>query len=122
VCGVRPLGVILVVEDEWLLRDDIVTELTADGWHVLEARSGERAVALLAEHAIDAVFTDIQLAGVLSGWDVAEACRRSNAATPVLYTSGTASDRSRQVPDSVFFDKPYRASDVLDACRQRRQS
>ena len=68
--------VALVVEDEWLLRDDIATELKSEGWHVVEAANGEVAFDLFDMQTIDVLFTDIQLGGWLNGWDVAEALRR----------------------------------------------
>lgn len=68
-----PSGVVLVVEDEWLIRDEIVSWLRQAGWEVLEASTGEGAVG-----PIDVLITDIQLAGYLSGWDVAGAFRGHN--------------------------------------------
>ena len=56
------LGAILLVEDEWLVRDEIAERATPAGWDVLEVSSGERAVALLKSgQQIDVIFTDIQL-------------------------------------------------------------
>jgi CheY-like chemotaxis protein len=68
---------------------------------------------------IDVVFTDIQLAGSLSGWDVAEEGRTAQAVMPVIYTSGNPVDRSRRVHDSLFFEKPL---EVLEACRRLRRA
>jgi CheY-like chemotaxis protein len=116
------LGVVLVVEDEWLVRCQIVEALRDAGWHVLETESGEHAVALLGStQRIDVIFTDIQLAGPLSGWDVGEQGRSVQATMPVIYASGNSADRSRMVVDSLFFDKPYIASQVVEACRRLRR-
>jgi CheY-like chemotaxis protein len=69
--GVRPdctPRLVLVVEDEWLLRDLVVKALRSAGCDVLEAGTAEVAIAYLqAGHCIDVVFTDIQLAGELTG-------------------------------------------------------
>jgi DNA-binding LytR/AlgR family response regulator len=65
----------LVVEDEALVRCLIVSLLQDHDWLVLEAGAGEDALDYL-DHPIDVVFTDIQLAGSLNGWDVAEAARK----------------------------------------------
>jgi CheY-like chemotaxis protein len=101
--------VILVVEDEWLVRDVVVQALRDAGWQVI-------ALTRTGHHHIDVVFTDIQLAGRLCGWDVAEQCRAARADFPVIYASGNAADRSRRVAGSLFFDKPYSAADIVDAC------
>lgn len=109
---------ILVVEDEWLVRDVVVQALRDAGWHVIEASTAEDAIALMrtGHHHIHVLFTDIQLAGRLCGWDVAEQCRAARADFPVIYASGNSADRSRRVADSLFFDKPYSAADVVAAC------
>jgi CheY-like chemotaxis protein len=109
--------VALVVEDEWIVREVIADALRSAGWHVLEASSAEDAVALLrAGNRIDLLFTDIQLAGSLCGWDVAEQFRAAQADLPIIYASGNAPDRSRRVGDSLFFDKPYQPDGVVEAC------
>ena len=93
--------VALVVEDEWLVRDVITAALRSAGWEVLETGTGEDAIALMrAGHCIDLVFTDIQLAGVLGGWDVAEQCRAVQSDLPIIYASGNSVDRSRRVAGS----------------------
>jgi DNA-binding response OmpR family regulator len=112
---------ILVVEDEWLLRDELAHALRADGWSVLEAATGEAAVAILRRRRIDALLTDIQLGGYLSGWDVAEAGRAANAGTMVVYISGNVVDRSRQVSASYFFEKPHPAAAIVAVCRRLRE-
>ena len=112
-----PSGVILVVEDEWLVRDVIVSYLKEAGWEVLEASTGESAIGLLENTPkIDVLVTDIQLAGDLSGWDVAEAARAVIPEVPVIYASGNLVDRSRAVANSLFFSKPYRAAAIIEAC------
>jgi CheY-like chemotaxis protein len=107
---------ILVVEDEWLLLDELARAFRDDGWVVLEAATGEAALALARESHIDALLTDIQLGGCVSGWDVAETVRTAHPATEVVHISGSAADHSRQVPASHFFRKPYRAAAILAAC------
>jgi two-component system, chemotaxis family, chemotaxis protein CheY len=88
---------------------------------MVTASSGEHAVDLLQSgQMVHVVFTDIQLAGVLSGWDVAEAGRASQAELPVIYTSGNLSDRSRSVEHSLFFSKPYDIEKVIEACEGLR--
>lgn len=110
--------VVLVVEDEWLVRSEISSEFNAQGLEVLEAASGEAALELFDTSRIDILFTDIELKGELSGWDVAEALRASKPDLAVIYTSGNSADRSRQVSRGLFFDKPYDASQIVEACHE----
>src|SRR5829696_926234 len=79
---------VLVVEDEWLVRELIVGELLDAGFDVVEAESGEAALARYHEHNPDVLFTDIRLPGQIDGWDVAERCRASNSDLPVVYATG----------------------------------
>jgi CheY-like chemotaxis protein len=119
----QSLSVILLVEDDPLVRVQIADALRDAGWDVLEANSGERAVLLLQSgQQIDVVFTDIQLSGSLSGWDVAEEGRSVQSAMPVIYASGNSADHSRSVPNSLFFEKPYDPLAVVEACRRFRRT
>src|SRR6476660_2897343 len=100
--GVNAAAVILVVEDELFLRVDITSCLREAGYVVVEAASGEEAMALCQSNSsIDMVFTDITLMGSLNGWDVAERFRMQRPEAPVLYTSADAIDRKRCAPGSV---------------------
>jgi CheY-like chemotaxis protein len=107
-----------VIEDEWLVRNNIVNELKERGWTVVETATGEEALALLAAHEVDVVLTDIQLAGPMTGWDVAHAARTAKPDLPVIYASANASDPLRRVAGSLFFGKPYDPADVVAACHR----
>ena len=112
-CARHPLPLVLVIDDEWLIRSDIVEAFSGDGWLVVEAGSGEEALRLLDDRRLDALFTDIQLKGALTGWDVADALRERWPDLAVIYTSGNAADRTRRVDGSRFFDKPYNSAEVV---------
>jgi CheY-like chemotaxis protein len=114
------LTVVLVVEDEGLLRYAIAEALREAGFDVLESGTADHAITrLAAADDINVVFTDIQTPGQLSGWDVAEQFRAANADVMILYTSGNSLDRSRRVAGSLFFDKPHDVPAVVKACGRR---
>jgi CheY-like chemotaxis protein len=111
--------VVLVVEDEFLTRIDVANCLEDAGYAVVEASSGEQAIALCnGRTAIDMVITDIDLGGAASGWDVAEHFRTVRPGVPVIYTSGKSHDAERRVARSVFVSKPFLHSDILEVCRR----
>jgi CheY-like chemotaxis protein len=113
--------VVLVVEDEFLIRRDIAEHLREVGYTVVETASGEEAIAICrSEMSIDIVFTDIHLIGSASGWDVAECVRADRPNVSVLYTSGKSIDRGRRIPGSAFLAKPYQYDDVANACDRLR--
>ncbi len=114
---------VLVVEDECMVRSLIVDFLEEAGCVVVEARTAERAIAVCNSGVpLDAVFTDIGLPGTLSGWDVGEAARSARGEIPVVYASGSLIEQARPVSDSLFFNKPYRPADILNACRRLRHN
>ena len=114
--------VVLVVEDEIFVRFDVAGCLEDAGYDVVEAATGEEAIALCnSGTSIDMVITDINLGGSASGWDVAECCRTGRPDLPVVYTSGKSIDPERCVAGSIFMSKPYRHSDILDACHRLTQ-
>lgn len=105
----------LVVEDEFLLRLELVEELGRAGWQVVEAASGEEAVNLLQTNP-DFLISDIRLPGAIDGWQVAEAARRHNSQIPVIFVSANPIDAKRRVPGSAFLGKPVDISTLLQLC------
>jgi CheY-like chemotaxis protein len=110
--------IVLLVEDEIWVRLDVAGCLEDAGYLVVEAGTGEAAIALCnSRTSIDMVITDINLGGSANGWDVAEYFRTVRPDVPVVYTSEKSADAGRSVAGSVFVSKPYRHSDILDACQ-----
>lgn len=108
---------VLVVEDEWLLRMELADELQAAGWKVLEAASGEDALALLAQAPRpDFLITDIRLGGASDGWDVADAFRKRNLDGAVIYVSANPDLAARRARGSVFLGKPVEMRALLATC------
>ena len=110
---------VLVVEDEFLVRDMIAEELRDAGFAVLEAGDGETAARILnSPDRIDILFTDIRLPGTLDGWEVARLARRARATLPVIYATGYTVDRMAEVPGSIFLHKPYEPSAIVATIRK----
>ena len=111
--------VVLVVEDEFLLRCSVTDRLREAGYSVVETARGEEAIAFCKSNmSIDIVFTDISLIGSASGWDVGECFRVDRPNVSLIYTSGKSIDLERCVPGSAFIAKPYQYDDVVDACQR----
>jgi CheY-like chemotaxis protein len=110
---------VLVVEDESSLRCIIADSLREAGYIVVETESGEEAIAICrSDMSIDVVFTDINLIGPATGWDVAEAFEIDRPHVSVLFTSGKPIDAARRVPEGRFVPKPYRPADVMEALQE----
>jgi CheY-like chemotaxis protein len=111
--------IVLVVEDEWLLRLAVAKALRDDGWSVIEAATGEGALGYLqAGQRVSLVVTDIQLGGDVDGWDIADAFRDRCSNLPIIYASGTSRKLDREVHGSVYLEKPLRMNDLLGACHR----
>ena len=109
---------VLIVEDDWFIRSSIAGHFRMHGWEVREAATGEASVAYLrTDEDLDVLFTDIQLGGLLTGWDVGEAFRAVHTLLPVIYASGRPVDSARVVNGGVFFAKPYKLCAVLTTCK-----
>jgi DNA-binding NtrC family response regulator len=115
--------IVLLVEDEIWVRLDIACCLEDAGYVVVEAGTGEAAMALCnSRTSIDMVIADINLGGSASGWDVGEYFHTVRPDVPVVYTSEKSADAGRCGAGSVFVSKPYRHSDILDACQRLARS
>jgi CheY-like chemotaxis protein len=111
---------VLVVEDEFLVRDVLVQELIDAGLRVIEADTGEAAVQLIARgEPVEVLFTDIRLPGAIDGWEIAQRARAAFPQIHVIYASGYSLDRQAQLPDSTYLKKPYLPASVVETIRQR---
>jgi CheY-like chemotaxis protein len=108
---------VLLVEDEPLIREVVALELEDAGFEVVQAGDGGEAVAALASRAPDLLFTDIRLPGPLTGWDIADRARELRPALPIIYATGYADSRNRQLEGSILLTKPFYPAQVLVAVR-----
>ena len=102
-------AVVLVVEDEILIREDVIDVLERDGFEALRAGDVGEALAILANRRdVRAVFTDIQMPGKLDGLDLARRVADERPGVPVLVTSGRSGASPDDLPAaSRFIPKPY---------------
>jgi DNA-binding NtrC family response regulator len=99
---------ILVVEDEALICVETADTLEHQGFEVHIALSAEDALRRLRGGLrIDILFTDINLAGPMSGETLAVLARELLPRLVVVYTSGTVETVTHGVPRSTFVQKPY---------------
>jgi len=119
----EPAGVILVVEDEVLIRLDVSDFLRGQGFDVVEAASADEAIAVMAsgEH-VSLVFTDVQMPGSTDGLGLVRWIRRHRPTVPVIVTSGLSRDRDLS-PDladlAPIEQKPYSEGALLRRIRRR---
>lgn len=110
---------VLIVEDEWLVRMELVDAFEAEGCDILESASAEDALhALRTTRGIALLMTDIRLLGPMTGWDLAEQARQLLPQLPVLYLSANAPEEGRIVAGGLFLEKPALMSNVIASAKQ----
>jgi CheY-like chemotaxis protein len=112
---------ILVVEDEFLLREAAVALVEDAGFEALAAVSADEAIAILETRAeeVRLVFTDIQIAGPMDGLKLAHAVRDRWPPVELILTSGRRHIQPDDLPDrGQFFAKPYDFNAVLQAFQE----
>ena len=101
--------VVLIVEDEFLLRMDAVAMIAAAGFEVVEASNADEAIEILeARRDITVVFTDIQMPGSMDGLKLARAVRGRWPPIKIVATSGQLDLRETDLPEGGrFLAEPY---------------
>ena len=111
--------VVLLVEDEPLIRMDLEAALGDAGFEVISAPNAAEATALFDDRAgeIRAVLTDIRLGRGRTGWDIGRHVRQGVPTMPVVYMSGDSSaDWTAQgVPNSIMIAKPFVFPQIITA-------
>ena len=116
--------VVLIVEDEFLIRMDAVHMITAAGFDVVEAEHADEAIFILERRFdITVVFTDVQMPGSMDGLKLAAAIRGRWPPIRIVATSGLAQIDKDDLPSgSHFLPKPYNASQIVGVLRELTQS
>ncbi|MCG6205181.1 response regulator [Rhodopseudomonas sp. HC1] len=112
VVGRKP--VVLVVEDEALLRMNAVDIVHQAGFAVIEASTADEAIEILeARDDISVVFTDIQIPGSMDGLKLARAVRGRWPPIQIIATSGRVRVSEKDLPEGGrFLPKPYTTHQV----------
>jgi CheY-like chemotaxis protein len=101
--------VVLVVEDEFLIRLHAAQMIEEAGFDVIEASNADEAIAILEVRSDVAVlFTDIQMPGSMDGLRLAAAVKGRWPPIKIVATSGLVNVRPDDLPEGGrFLPKPY---------------
>jgi CheY-like chemotaxis protein len=113
-------SVVLVVEDDLLLRMDAADIVRQAGFDVFEAGSADEAIAILeANSNIHLVFTDIQMPGSMDGLKLARFVKDRWPPIKIVATSGLVRVSGNDLPaGGRFLPKPYTPSEVVQTLRE----
>ena len=108
-------AVVLVVEDEMLLRMRAVDMVEDAGYTSVEAVDADEAVAILESRSdIALMFTDIQMPGSMNGLELAHTVHERWPPIKIILVSGQVTPATIDIPaDSRFHGKPLEAKEMI---------
>ena len=106
------LPVVLVVENDVLLRLVTASNMRDAGFDVIEAANCAEAIRILDCIPVDVLFSDIDMPGTIDGLALAKWVHRSQADTRIILTSGAAGGLGGAEEYASFLPKPYANKDV----------
>jgi PAS domain S-box-containing protein len=110
----RSRPVVLVVEDDALVRMAAVDMIGALGFTALQAGDAVAALKILtSEDRIDILFTDVGLPG-MRGPELAEAAVAQRPDLKVIFASGYAETAISPLPGAVRLGKPYQQEELAE--------
>ncbi|MDR6667888.1 response regulator [Rhizobium sp. 1399] len=105
---------VLIVEDEFQLRYNIVDFLDQAGFQTLEAANADEALVLLKNNVIDTLYTDIDMPGSMDGLGLVAKVRSHWPSTRVIVTSGLVKLSHKDMEAGVtFVAKPTAGLELL---------
>lgn len=113
----RRKSVVLVVEDDALIRMAAVDLVETAGYEVLEAGTADEAIAFLEQRSdIVLVFTDVEMPGSMDGMKLSQAIRDRWPPVKLIVASGRVDVGDGELPSGArFFSKPYNDDRIVAA-------
>jgi CheY-like chemotaxis protein len=113
---------ILIVEDDALVREYVVTQISRLGYHTLAASNTAEALAIInGPERFDLLFTDVIIPGGMNGRQLATEAKTRRPGLKILYTSGYTENaivhHGRLDAGVLLLPKPYLSSDLARMLR-----
>ncbi|MBR1215448.1 response regulator [Bradyrhizobium sp. JYMT SZCCT0180] len=112
--------VVLVVEDEMMLRMRVVDMVEDAGYVPVEAVDADEAMTILRSRSdIALMLTDVQMPGSMNGLQLAHAVRENWPPIKIILASGQLNLSDSDIPlDSRFFGKPLQSDEIIAEMRE----
>ena len=112
--------VVLVVEDEMMLRMRVVDMVEDAGYVPVEAVDADEAMAILLSRSdIALVLTDVQMPGSMNGLELAHVVHERWPPIRIILASGQLKLSVSDIPqDSRFFGKPLQSDEIIAEMRE----
>lgn len=110
---------VLLVEDQFELRDLLADVLQEMGMQVRTADDGEAALQILEEFPCDVLFSDIHMPGPINGLDLASRVMQARPQARVILSSGHPRFQLAPLPPGAhFLQKPFRLGQFTELLRE----
>lgn len=112
--------VVLVVEDQPILRWLAVETVEDAGFEAAEACDADAAIKILETRTdIRIIFTDVEMPGSMDGVKLAHAVRGRWPPIEIIVVSGWMHLQSGDIPERArFFRKPYKPEEIIEALHE----
>jgi CheY-like chemotaxis protein len=113
---------VLVVEDDMLVRRYVMTQIQSLGYSTLEAANASDALRFIDEvPGIDLLFTDVIMPGIMNGRQLVDEALKRRPGLKTLFTSGYTENaivhHGRLDSGVLLLAKPYRKSELARMIR-----
>jgi len=109
---------LLVIDDETLIRLDLIDVLEEGGYAVKDVADGGAGLAEIEiRDDLRGLITDINLGTDINGWQVARRARKKFPKLAVVYITGDSASQwpAEGVPNSMVLQKPFADAQILNA-------
>ncbi|NGP59388.1 response regulator transcription factor [Paenibacillus thiaminolyticus] len=106
---------VLVVDDEWNMRNLLRIYLMKEGFEVKEASSGYEALSMMKQHSFDLLILDVMMPG-MDGWQVCKAIRETET-IPILMLTARSETKDKVLGlgsgADDYVTKPFEPEELL---------
>ncbi|ADC52058.1 response regulator receiver protein (plasmid) [Alkalihalophilus pseudofirmus OF4] len=107
---------ILIVDDEWNMRNLIRIHLSKQGYNIVEAVNGKEALKEMKCHSFQLIILDVMMPE-MDGWEVCEEIRKENLALPILMltarTETTDKVKGLDIGADDYLTKPFKPEELI---------
>lgn len=115
---------ITIIEDEDILRENLETLLTVEGYNVDSFEDGKSAISFLKTNSPDLILCDVMLPD-LDGYEIVKSVKNSNSKKHIPFVFLTAKTEMSDLREGMnlgaddYLLKPYKASELLGVIKKR---
>lgn len=112
---------VLVVDDDQVIRDLIISFLSFSGYEVSGAQNGKEGLDIVKEHQPDLIISDIHMPQ-MNGFQLLKEVKDINPDLPVIFITGYAHLRrffsDQNVRADGFLEKPFNLDTLNDLVKK----